>query len=40
MAGYDQYSFLLFYVLQIIYVVHLYFFLCSHLFKLFCHIIS
>jgi hypothetical protein len=32
MAGYDQYNFLLFYVLQIIYVVHLYCFVCSHRF--------
>jgi hypothetical protein len=32
MTGYDQYSSLLFYVLQIIYVVHLYCFVCSHRF--------
>jgi hypothetical protein len=32
MAGYDQYNSLLFYVLQIIYVVHLYCFVCSHRF--------
>jgi hypothetical protein len=32
MAGYDQYSSLVFYVLQIIYVVHLYCFVCSHRF--------
>jgi hypothetical protein len=32
MAGYDQYNFLLFYVLQIIHVVHLYCFVCSHRF--------
>jgi hypothetical protein len=30
MGGYDQFSSLLFYVLQIIYVVHLYCFVCSH----------
>jgi hypothetical protein len=32
MAGYDQYNSLLFYVLLIIYVVHLYCFICSHRF--------
>jgi hypothetical protein len=32
MAGYDQYSSLLFYVLQILYVVHIYCFVCSHRF--------
>jgi hypothetical protein len=30
MGGYDQFSSLPFYVLQIIYVVHLYYFVCSH----------
>jgi hypothetical protein len=32
MGGYDQFSSLPFYVLQIIYVVHLYCFVCSHKF--------
>jgi hypothetical protein len=41
MAGYDQYNFLLFYILQITYGVHLYCFVCSHRFiqtVLSCHI--